>query len=224
MQSQLPVLRPDAQAQAILKEMSGRLEDRLYGPIREVGYDAPPPVLTKSPAPLAVRYTEHGTTLTAARYDLDPLILEDGGLIRAPDSERKKLEALRKAGINPDLVWVLRELPGRWQAGEQPPRMIEIRTAETARTRHVQHLQVGAAAFVVGRALLYTAGAAFVLVTGATVALGAITIAAAGAVAAVPLAAGLDPMLLGGLVDERTGAVAWVPLAAWDEVPDERRW
>jgi hypothetical protein len=218
-------LRPSAEAQAILAHLRGPLEDRILGPIAKAGYDAPPPpVLTSRPGSLEVRYTDRGTTLTAARYEQDPLIDHDRGLVRAPRSQQKKLKALEKAGIDPDHVWVLRELPGVWRPGEIPPRMMGVETAETARSRHIQHLQVGAAAFAVGRALLYTAGAAVVLATGAVVAVGAITIAGVGMGAVAPLAVGLDPIVLAGVEHARTGAIAWTPIAAWDEIRDDRSW
>ncbi len=95
--------------------------------------------------------------------------------------------------------------------------MIGVETAETARSRHLQHLQVGADAFAVGWGLLYTAGAAVVLATGAAVALGAIAIAGVGSVVMAPLADGLDPILLAGIDHPETGAVAWVAIAAWDK-------
>jgi hypothetical protein len=215
----LPVLRPDSDALRILDDLESPLEERLLGPMRRAEVEPAQPVLTKMPAPLDFRHTDRDTTLTAARYDLDPWVLEDRGWLRAPPSERKKLEVLRQVGIDPDLVFILRETPGRWEPGQTPVRMTHVETVETARDRHLQHLQVGAAAFAVGRAMLYTAAGAVVLVTGATLALGAITIAAAGAIATAPLAAGLDPIVLGGVVHEPTGAVAWVPMAAWDEIP-----
>jgi hypothetical protein len=224
MSETLTVLRPNPDGLAVLDDLTEPLERRIWQPMIRAGYDAPLPVLTRYPAPLEVRYTDRGTTLTAAHYLEDPLVAHEGGLIRAPESERRKLEALRSAGIDPDLVWILREMPGQWSPGEEPPRMLAVETAETARTRHLQHLQVGAAAFVVGRAFLYTAGAAFALAAGATVAVGAITIGAVGAVALAPLASGLDPIMLAGVVHHETGGVAWTVVAAWDEIPDGRSW
>lgn len=224
MKSQPAVLSRNPEADAIFKALAEPLEDRIYGPIAKAGYDAPPlPVLTSRPGSLELRYTDRGTTLTAAGYQHDPLVAHEG-LIRAPKSERKKLKALEKAGIDPDHVWVLRELPGIWRPGQAPPRTMGLETAETARTRHIQHLQVGAAAFAVGRALLYTAGAAVALATGSVVAVGAITVAGIGTVALAPLAEGLDPIILAGIEHPQTGAIAWTPIAAWDEIPDERGW
>lgn len=220
----VPLLRRNEQALPVLKELAEPLSRRIYGPIAAAGYDAPQPVLTGHPPPLEVCYSDRGTTLTAALYDHDPLITQDRGRLRAPKSERRKLKDLAKSGTDPDMVMVLREIPGTWRPGEPPPRMIGLTTAQTARDRHVQHLQVGAAAFVFGRALLYTAGAALAVATGAVAALGAVTIAGIGALAVAPLAAGLDPIVLGGIVHPGTGAVAWVPLAAWDEIPDARAW
>lgn len=218
----LPLPRPSPAAQAILAGLRGPLEERIHGPIAAAGYDAPPlPVLTSPPAPLTVRYTDRDTTLTAADYPHDPLVAQDGGLIRAPKSVRRKLQALEKHGIDPDRLWILREMPGVWRPGETPPRMMALETAETARSKHLQHLQVGAAAFAVGKGLLYVAGAAVVAAAGVTVAAGAITV---GAVTMAPLAGGLDPILLAGLDDPKTGAVCWTILAAWDEIPDERSW
>lgn len=219
-----PVLEPNADALAVLDDLSRPLEERLLGPMAQAGCEAPLPVLTQRPAPLQVRYTDRGTTLTAAGYQHDPLIAHDRGLVRAPKSEKRKLKALKKHGIDPDHVWVLREMPGVWRPGETPPRMMGLQTAETARTQHIQHLQVGAVAFAVGRALLYTAGAAFAVAAGSVVAVGAITVGAVGAVAMAPLADGLDPIVLAGVEHPETGAIAWVPIAAWDEIPDERSW
>ncbi len=223
-EAEAAVLSPNAEALAILDDLSRPLEERLYGPISAAGHDAPPPVLTQYPRPLDVRHTDRNTTLTAASWDLDPMLNQDHGRLRAPRSEKRKLKKFKRRGLDPELVWVLREFPGTWKPGEEPPRMIDLKTAETARTRHAQHLQVGAAAFVVGRALLYTAAAGFALAAGAAVSLGALTVAGIGAVATAPLAKGLDPIVLGGVVDPKTGSVAWVPLAAWDEIPDERSW
>lgn len=224
MSSTTPLLRPNADALPILEELAEPLARRIYAPIGAAGYDAPQPILTRYPPPLEVRHSDRDTTLTAALYEHDPLITQDRGRLRAPKSERRKLKDLSAARIDPDLVVVLREIPGTWWPGEPPPRMIGLKTAETLRDHHIQHLQVGAAAFVFGRALLYTAAAAFAVVAGAAAALGAVTIAGAGAVAAAPLAVGLDPIVLGGIVHPETGAVAWVPLAAWDEIPDARGW
>lgn len=226
MDSQLPVIRPNPEALAVLEDLREPLEHRLYGPMRQVVKDVPPPVLTRYPRPFDVRYSDRNTTLTAARYDLDLMVAQDGGLIRAPKSEQRKLKKFEKHGIDPELVWVLREFSGVWRPGETPPRMIGVETMETARTRHVQHLQIGAAAFLFGRAALYTAGAAVAVLTGAAVvAVGAVGVVGLGAAgAASPLAHGLDPLVLGGVVHEETGSVAWVPLAAWDEIPDERGW
>ncbi len=220
------VLRPNSDALAVLDELAEPLERRILKPYVAATQTAPPrPTLTLYPdAPLEVRYSTRGTTLTAAHWEHDPLVAHERGTIRAPKSQKRQLKKLGESGLNPDLVWVLREMPGTWRPGEEPTRMIGVETAETARTRHIQHLQASAAAFVVGRALLYTAGAAFALATGAVVALGAVTIGAVGAVAMAPLAAGLDPIVLAGIVHPETGAVAWVPIAAWDEIPDRRGW
>jgi len=224
MQTQVPVLRPTADSLPILDQLRKPLEQRIYAPVAKAGYDAAPPVLTSRLAPLELRYTDRGTTLTAAAYNHDPVIQHDRGRIRAPKSELRKLKAYEKHGIDPDEMLVIRELPGLWRPGDVPSRMIGVETVETARSQHLQHLQVGAAAFAVGRALLYTAGAAFVLATGTVVALGAITVAGVGAVAMAPLADGLDPIVLAGITHPETGATAWTVIAAWDEVEDERGW
>lgn len=219
----LTVLRPNADALAVLDDLSRPLEERLYGPIAQAGYDAPPPVLTSRPAPLEVRYSTSSTTLTAADYEHDPIINYDGGLMRAPEEAQERLVRITDAGAKPDLVWVLRELPGTWKPGTKPPEMTGV---TTRRDNEQQHLQVAATAFAVGRSMLYVASATAAAVVAGAVVLGGITVAAgaivAGAVATAPLAEGLDPLILGGVVDPRTGAVAWVPLAAWDEVEDAR--
>ena len=75
------------------------------------------------------------------------------------------------------------------------------------------------------------AGAAFVVATGAVIALGAITIAGVDESRA-PRAesprhrgrAGSAPIVLAGVTHPETGAVAWVPIAAWDEIRAERDW
>jgi len=219
-----PLLRPDPRALAVLDDLSRPLEERLLGPIAKARDDAPPPVLTKRPAPLEVCYTDRGTTLMAADYLHDPLVAQDGGLVRAPKSVRRKLKKLERHGIDPDRLWILREVPGVWHPGETPPRMMGRETAETTRSKHLQHLQVGAAAFAVGKGLLYVAGGALVVATGAVVAASAITVGAIGAVAMAPLADGLDPIVLAGIDDPKTGAVAWTVIAAWDEIPDGRGW
>jgi hypothetical protein len=228
----LTTLRPNADALAVLDDLSRPLEERLLSPMVEAGYEAPLPVLTEAPAPLEVRYTDRGTTLTAADYLRDPLVAHDGGLVRAPRSVRRRLKKLERHGIDPERLWILREMAGVWRPGETPPRMVAVEEVETTRNRHVQHLQAGAVAFAIGRGLLYTAGAAVVVATGAVVAVGGIAIAGiAGAAAGVasgpvstPLSGGLDPIVLAGLTHRETGAVAWVPIAAWDEIKDERDW
>lgn len=217
------LLQPNTDALAILDDLSRPLEERLLGPIAQAGHDAPAPVLTERPAPLDVRYTDRGTTLTAADYARDPLVTQDGGLVRAPKSVQKQLRDFEKHGIDPDRLLIFREMPGIWKPGETPPRMMGLETAETARSNHLQHLQVGAAAFAVGKALLYVAGGALVVATGAVVAAGAITIGAVGG-AMAPLADGLDPIVLAGIDHPETGAVAWTVIAAWDEIPDGRGW
>jgi hypothetical protein len=224
MSEAMTVLRPNADALAVLDDLSRPLEERLLGPIAQAGYDAPLPVLTERPEPLTVRYTDRGTTLTAADYLHDPHVAQDGGLIRAPKSVQKQFKDFEQHGIDPDRLWILRETPGVWRPGETPPRMMGLETAETARTKHLQHLQVGAAAFAVGKGLLYVAGGALVVATGVVVAAGAITVGAIGAVAMAPLADGLDPIVLAGIDDPKTGAVAWVVIGSWDEIADERSW
>lgn len=218
----MALLQPNADALAVLDDLSRPLEERLYGPIAEAGYSAPPPVLTKRPAPLEVRYTNRETTLTAAHWARDP-ILTDQGEIGAPDKELERLHRLDNAGIKPELVWVLRELPGTWRPNTRPPEMTGV---TTRRDNEQRYLQTAATAFAVGREMLYVAAASAAAVVAGAVALGSIAIAgaAAGARAAVtaPLADGLDPIVLGGIVHPETGAVAWVPLAAWDEAPDVR--
>jgi len=224
------VLIPNPHAVAALEAMRGDLEERLFRPIRRAGCDVPSPVLTAPPAPLEVRRTNRGTTVVAADFALDPLIRQDRGRLRAPKKERRKLKRINKCGLDPDRVLVVREIPGHWVPGQVPPRMIGVETVETARTRHLQHLQVGAAAFAFGRAMLYVAGTAFAIATTGVVALGAITIAGAigaagsGSAVSAPLAGGLDPLILAGIEHPRTGAVAWVPIAAWDEIADHRGW
>jgi hypothetical protein len=212
-------------ASAVLDELVEPLERRIIGPYARVDKVPPPaPLLTSYPAAsLELRYTDRGTTLTAAHYSHDPLVAHEG-VLRAPKSELKKLRKLERAGLDPDLVWVLRELPGTWRPGELPPRMIATETAATARTRELLHLQAAAAAFVFGRALLYTAAAALTVAAGAAVALGSISIAAAGAIATTPLGQGLDPIILAGVAHPRQPAVAWVAISAWDEIEDSRGW
>ena len=175
------VLRPNADALAVLDDLSRPLEERLLGPIAAAGYKAPLPVLTERPAPLDVRHTTRGTTLTAADFPLDPQVThERRGFVRAPESVRDKLKALEQHGIDPDRLWILREMPGHWRPGETPPRMIALETAERARSNHLLHLQAGATAFAVGKGLLYVAGGALVVATGVVVAAGALTVGAIG--------------------------------------------
>jgi hypothetical protein len=218
------LLQPSPNGLALLDDLSRPLEQRLLGPLAQAGYEAPLPVLTERPEPIAVRHTDRGTTLTAADYLHDAHVAQDGGLIRAPKSVRRQLKDFEKHGIDPDRLWILRETLGHWRPGETPPRMMGLETAQTARTKHLQHLQVGAAAFAVGKGLLYVVGGALVVATGVVVAAGAITVGAIGAMAMAPLADGLDPIVLAGIDDPKTGAVAWVPIAAWDEIPDGRNW
>jgi hypothetical protein len=206
----LTVLRPNGDA-LIANELAVPLERRIFTPLVEAGVPLPSTFLTDAPRPLDWRYTPRNTTLVAAHPARDPVAAAGGGLIPAPPEVRRQLAELRN--YDPDLLWVVRELPGRWEPGQEPPRMIGV---ETRRENEQLHLQAAATAFTVGRTLLYVAAGVVLAAVGAPLALGA-------AVLTIPLAVGVDPIVLGGIVHPETGAVAWVPLAAWDEVPDDSR-
>jgi hypothetical protein len=98
------LLRQDNNAVAILDELSRPLEERLLGPLPQAGYDPPPPILAERLVSLEVRYTERGTTLTAAPYQQDPLVAHEGWL-RAPNRVLESLAAYGKNGIDPDPSW-----------------------------------------------------------------------------------------------------------------------
>lgn len=220
----IPLLRRDPKAEAIIAQLREPLEDRILGPMAQAGYDVPAPLVTQCPSPLEYAHTDRQTTLTAADFLHDPWVAQDGGLVRAPKSVQRRFKEFEKHGIDPDRLWILRETPGIWRPGETPTRMMGLETAETARSKHLLHLQANAAAFALGKGLLYVAGGALAVATGVVVAAGAITVGAVGAVAMAPLAVGLDPIVLAGIDDPKTGAVVWTVLAAWDEIPDGRRW
>ena len=182
------------------------LERRMFAPARSVGEELAVAAITEPPPPVQVLHPPHGGTWIAALHDADPLALARGATY-APKREIRRMERMRRAGVNPDLVLILHELGGHWNLGDPVPEAYAT-GSQAAADRPVAVQQ---ATFEFGRELLRAvAGAAGQAARG----IGAAT---AGSAAALAEVVAVDPVILGGLRDPKTGLIAWVQLGAWHE-------
>lgn len=202
MQTVIPWQQPDLQPTPVLER---QLERRVLAPARSIGENLPLVAITEPPPPVSILHPPQGGTWVAASYDRDPVALARGAL-HAPEAEIERLTRLHKAGVDPDVILVGHQLPGRWQPGD--PVSAAYLPAEVATVDRL--LATQAAAVNAGVDFLRT-------LAGIGAGLGAATVAGVGQLADAAVL--LDPFVLGGINEPKTGLVGWVFLGGWDERP-----
>jgi hypothetical protein len=181
-------------------DMDERVRRLLLDPAISIGRDDVEVVgLTLVPDRPLLQQTSRGTWFLACSYLDDPGLARDGG-IAVPESELRRLRALRDAGLSPDLVWLAHELPHGWIPGQALPPLVPA-------PRPIQDLDATLEQAV------RRAGKAWL---GAVSGIGAALVVGV-AVAASPLMlAGLDPVILAGVRHPTQPVVAWVRIAQWE--------
>jgi hypothetical protein len=221
-------LIPSGESEASLASpaLEERLEQQVFAPARAAGFEElAVATVTDPPPPIETKRSPDGKWWVASTFELDPVMVANGGVMEAPEEVVTELRDMRSAGIDFDQVWVLSELPAEWTPGTPPPKMRlaggdtqagqVVRNQETVFAAALEALRLTAQA--VGMAVKGTA-----VVGGAAIgAAGAATVGVAGAAFGVGASMGLDPVILGGVEDPESGKIAWVPIAAWLEQPDE---
>lgn len=194
--------------------LTRQLEEQVFAPARVIGEELSLVAITEPPPPISILHPPQGGTWIAARHDSDPVALARGAL-HAPEKEIARLTQLHRAGVDPDVILVGHELPGRWRPGDPVP--AAYLPGETSTIGNV--LAAQAAAVELGRGLLR--GVAKIGI-GIGVGVGAgLATAAVGIGSMSSLGDGdfvmIDPFVLAGVRDPQTGLVGWVLLGAWDE-------
>jgi hypothetical protein len=146
----MPQYEPSAEAYALATK-------QLVEPARRSGHE-----LTyygefiEPPQPIAFR--SNGAPWLLVPYEQDPVGAQFGGYVPLPRETRDELGVLANAGVDPDVVWVLHEMPADWTP-EQPaivdvpvPPDIARREERALRIldRFGQAIGLGLAATVVG--------------------------------------------------------------------------
>src|SRR5262245_31797696 len=129
----LAVLEPTSEAPQVIADLHAELERRLFVPMHKAGVAETSVIVTKRPLPTEARRMSHGTWAVASSYERDPVLVRDDGIMRAPEFARHQLHALYQQGADPDLLYVIRQLPASWSPGTPPPKMVEV---ETVRAVH----------------------------------------------------------------------------------------
>ena len=175
-----------------------QLADRqMVAPARTIGVNLPVAGVTALPPqrPVVAR-AQSGALWSFADHRLDPTAQGRNAKIPVPEKQHAQLTALHAAGVRPDVVWLAHQLPEGWQSGDAVPVPAPARLRERD-WRLARRL---------GRGTRLLRGGARVAAAGLGVA------AALGSA----LGTGLDPVVLGGVVDEEAQAAMWVILAQWD--------
>ncbi|HYJ00354.1 MAG TPA: hypothetical protein VEX36_11860 [Thermoleophilaceae bacterium] len=178
----------------------GRLaEQRMVAPARRRGIELRLVGATVLPQQQVIVRTDRGAWLFVDHVE-DPTGDGYGGGIPVPERERAKLVELDRAGVRPDLLWLVHELPSSWREGDPIPQLVPTpRHLREKDQRLAQRLRFATKLLVKG--------------AGATVAAATAPIIAAGAAVA---AVGLDPIVLGGVRHPDMPVVQWALLAQWD--------
>jgi hypothetical protein len=199
------------QATALSPVLSERLEREVFAPARSIGANLTIAAITEEPPPTEAKRSKSGTWWVASTFELDPVVLSNGGMTKAPAEVVTGLRSLREAGVDFDLVWVLNELPPEWVPGTPAPPMRILGDSDGLEIGRVVQTQE----------TIFAAGLEALRLTGRALGLAARGAATVGVAAAVGIgeAIVLDPVILGGVRDPESGLIAWVPLAAWNETP-----
>jgi hypothetical protein len=186
--------------------LAQRLERQVLAPARSIGEELSLVAITEPPPPVSVMYPPRGGTWLIAYHDSDPIAHARGGDLHAPEAEIKRLTQMHQAGVNPDVILVGHQQPGRWRPGDPvPPAYFAGEPTTVNRVLSAQAWAVES-----GLRLLRAA-----LKAGAEISAG--TAAGAAALGAAVL---LDPVVAAGVREPRSGLIGWVPLGSWfDEQP-----
>ena len=205
----IPVIQPIPVSREVELQFEQDLRKLILEPAAKQGIslEAIPGVWPQPRQPTLFRGTEETWLLSDFQEDLSALELN--GQIAAPGDQIERLSALGKAGIHCDSVAIAHEVPQGWEPGQT---LVPTTPGKRRQTEALQAFsqRIGQAS----RATTRTVAASATAVAAGTAALAV----AAAAVPAVAIAAatsvGLDPIVLGGVVDG--DRVRWVELARWD--------
>jgi hypothetical protein len=191
--SELPGAREVPAEIALALEREAEL--RILRPARRRGYELRRVGCTVYPKRREIHRSAQGTWLFVNHCD-DPATVPYGGKLVVPDDCLDPLNALRKAGVEPDLCWIAHELHPGWQEGDSledlipPPRHIREKNARLLKRITALHTLAGRGANLVE--------------SGANRALDVLA------------SDQNDPVVLGGVMLPNSDAhVCWVVLAQW---------
>ena len=201
--SLLPAPRVSVEIERQLYEL---VEARVLEPGLRAGYELQLAGATVLPQRQQIVQTKYGKWMfvnhvadpTARRGAVD-VIRRKRAKIPIPPAELDRLQALERAGVHVDLVWLGHQLPDTWEEGQ----MVPVTTPKHLREkdqRLKQRLMTGTELWL--KAATATLAGAFALPA----------IGAAGLLAGV----GTDPIVLGGIKHPDYPVVHWVLLAQWE--------
>lgn len=172
-------------------------DTRMLAPARAKGYELPVIGVTALPQrQQVVARSRHGEAWLFADHAEDPTAMAHRGRVPIPAGQYARLRDLDAAGVRPGVVWLAHQLPDGWEEGDPVP----VPAPKQLRERDSR----------LARGLARASG--MVLRAGGLAARGAAALPAIGAA----VGAGLDPVVLGGVVDGQAQAALWVVLAQWD--------
>ena len=183
---------------AALGQLTG---ERLLIPAEQAGLSVAPLGISVLPAEGIQIQAPNGNYWCFDDHRVDPTRDEYGGRVPVPAEISQRLHDLVDAGAHVDLVWTGHEMPASWKPGDRVPELVPAPVDLREMDRRIVTANINAARSIAG-----------------SVALGAKTVgkvAASSALAAGSLLDGLDPVILGGVIDPETNLVCWCLLAQW---------
>jgi hypothetical protein len=181
--SLLPAPQLDAEIERTLTELT---EHRMLTPARRAGYELQLVGATVLPQRQTISRTQWGTWLFVDHTE-DPTAEEYGGQVPIPTDQLAHLSMLDQHGVQPDLAWIIHQLPATYKDGDPLPQLVPA-------PRHLREKDERLSLWL-AKIIKRVKGAAK-------------NLAEAGA--------GLDPVVLGGVKHPELPVVQWCVLAQWE--------
>lgn len=201
--SLLPAPRLTTDVERSLVELA---EYRMLMPARAAGHELTFVGVTGPPQHESIyrndwgtwQFVDHVKDPTAKEY---ATVFRRQGGIPIPERQLTWLRELDGCGVNPQLVWIVHQLPDDYRDGDPQPRLVP--TPHELREKDEQLvLQLATATRV------FLKSVAMTLAGAVTAPLSVAAVTAAGV--------GADPLIFGGVQHPELPAVAWCLLAQWE--------
>lgn len=193
-------------------------EHRMLAPARRGGHELTFVGVTGPPQHESIyrnewgtwEFTDHLKDPTAKEYAT--LFRRHGGIPIPPD-QLAWLRELDRCGVDPQLAWIVHQLPDDYRDGDPRPRLVPA-------PRELREMDEQLSRGLATATDIFFKSIAKILNTAANATATSISLAGdaarAGAAVGAALGAGYDPLVLGGVRHPELPAVAWCLLAQWE--------